>query len=180
MVIDADPQGSALDWARRRAQLGMPRTFGVIGLARETLHIEAPQIARHVDHVIIDGPPRVTALARSALLAADLALIPVQPSAYDLWASQEMIDLVCEAMIFRPNLRAAFVVNRRVVRTLVGREARSALEEQRFPTLDTEVHQRIVFAGSVTDGRLVTEDEPRGLAAAEIARLAAEVTAFAA
>jgi len=180
MVIDADPQGSALDWARRRAQLRMDRTFGVIGLARETLHIEAPQIARHVDHVIIDGPPRVTALARSALLAADVALIPVQPSAYDLWATQEMIDLVGEAMVFRPKLRAAFVVNRRVVRTLIGREARSVLEDQRFPTLDTEIHQRIVFAGSVADGRLVTEDQPRGLAAHEIGRLAAEVSAFAA
>lgn len=179
MVIDADPQGSALDWARRRAQLGLERTFGVIGLARETLHIEAPQIARHVDHIIIDGPPRVTALARSALLAADVALIPVQPSAYDLWASQEMIDLVGEAMVFRPQLKAAFVVNRRVVRTIVGREARGALSDHRFPTLDTEVHQRTVFVGSVADGRLATEDQPRSLAAGEINRLASEIAAFA-
>jgi hypothetical protein len=43
------------------------------------------------DCVMIDGPPRVAALARSALLAADLVLIPVQPSAYDVWASQEMV-----------------------------------------------------------------------------------------
>ena len=83
VVIDADPQGSALDWSQRRSQTGLPRLFGVIGLARETLHLEAPEIARNVDHVVIDGPPRVTALARSALLAADLVLIPVQPSAYD-------------------------------------------------------------------------------------------------
>jgi chromosome partitioning protein len=84
LVIDADPQGSALDWSQRRTLLGLPRRFGVIGLARETLHQEVPQIARHTQHVIIDGPPRVTALARSAILAADLVLIPVQPSNDDL------------------------------------------------------------------------------------------------
>src|SRR5437870_2325636 len=100
MLIDADPQGSALDWSERRTQLGLPRLFGVVGLARETLHLEAPIFARTFDHVIIDGPPRVTALARSALLASDLVLIPVQPSAYDIWACNDILRLLREALVF--------------------------------------------------------------------------------
>ena len=92
-LLDADPQGSALDWAQRRAQSGHGRLYGVFGLARDSLHQEAPQIALQADFVVIDGPPRVAALARSALLAADLVLIPVQPSAYDVWASHEMVLL---------------------------------------------------------------------------------------
>ncbi len=56
------------------------------------------------DHVIIDGPPRIAALARSALLAAERVLIPVQPSPYDLWASSEMVSLIREAQVFRPLL----------------------------------------------------------------------------
>jgi chromosome partitioning protein len=175
VVIDADPQGSALDWSQRRSQTGLPRLFGVVGLARETLHLEAPEIARSVDHVVIDGPPRVTALARSALLAADLVLIPVQPSPYDVWASSEMVALVNEALVFRPTLRAAFVVNRRVTRTTIGREARVALSEQRIGTLAAEVFQRIVFAESVAAGRLAFELDPDSPAAREIAALAAEV-----
>src|SRR3546814_3994020 len=78
----------------------------------ETLHQEAPELARRADHVIIDGPPRIAALARSALLAAERVLIPVQPSPYDLWASVEMVALIREAQVFRPALRAAFVINR--------------------------------------------------------------------
>ena len=70
-LIDADPQGSALDWSEQRARERLPRLFGVIGLARDTLHREAPEIARDVDHVVIDGPPRVASLMRSTLLAAD-------------------------------------------------------------------------------------------------------------
>ena len=179
VVVDADPQGSALDWSQRRNHTGLPRLFGVLGLARETLHLEAPEIARRVDHVVIDGPPRVTPLARSALLAADLVLIPVQPSPYDVWASGEMANLVSEALVFRPLLRVAFVINRRVTGTVLGREARPTLAEQRFAPLTTEIHQRIIFAESVTSGRLAYELNSRSQAATEISRLAAEVLSLA-
>ena len=94
VLLDADPQGSSLDWTQRRSQQGLPRLFSAVGLARETLHQEAPELARRADHVIIDGPPRIAALARSALLAAERVLIPVQPSPYDLWASAEMVALI--------------------------------------------------------------------------------------
>ena len=153
----------------------IPRLFGVVGLARETLHLEAPEIARTVDCVVIDGPPRVTALARSALLAADVVLVPVQPSAYDVWASLEMVALVREARVYRPQLQAAFVVNRRVAGTVIGREARSALAEHHIPALHAEIHQRIVFADSVTAGRLAAELDPGGVAAREVRALAVEV-----
>jgi chromosome partitioning protein len=175
LVLDADPQGSALDWTERRKQCGWPRLFGTVGLARETLHQEAPELARRCDHLVIDGPPRIASLARSALLAADIVLIPVQPSPYDLWASVEMISLVREAQMFRPSLRAAFVINRRVGTTVIGREARGALAGQPFVSLQSEVRQRIAFAEGATVGQLARELDIDSLAAHEIAALADEV-----
>ena len=41
--------------------------------------------------VVIDGAPRVNELARSAILASDLVLIPVQPSPFDVWAAAETV-----------------------------------------------------------------------------------------
>ena len=175
ILLDADPQGSALDWTQRRSQNGLPRLFSAVGLARETLHQEAPELARRADHVVIDGPPRIAALARSALLAADRVLIPVQPSPYDVWASAEMVALIREAQVFRPVLHAAFVINRRVVRTVIGREARSALADQPMPALLSEVRQRIVFADSVAAGQLACELAPDSTAAREIAALVREL-----
>jgi chromosome partitioning protein len=175
VLLDADPQGSALDWTQRRSQQGLPRLFSTVGLARETLHQEAPELAWRVDHVVIDGPPRIAALARSALLAADRVVIPVQPSPYDLWASAEMVALIREAQAFRPALRAAFVINRRVSTTVIGREARQALAEQPLPALRSEVHQRIVFADSVAAGRLACETAPGSAAAREVAALVDEL-----
>lgn len=174
-LLDADPQASALDWAHRRLQSGQKRLYGVFGLARDSLHQEAPEVAQQADLVVIDGPPRVAAIARSALLAADLVLIPVQPSAYDVWASHEMVQLVAEARVFRPQLRAAFVVNRRVVGTVIGREARAALADQPFAALHSDVSQRIAFADSVAAGKLACELAPGSRAAREIAALAGDV-----
>ena len=177
-MIDADPQGSALDWAQRRKEGTYPRLFGVIGLPRETVHLEAPELAKRFDHVVIDGPPRVTALARSALLAADLVLVPVQPSPYDVWATAEMLGLIDEATVFRTALKAAFVVNRRITGTVIGRGVRAALANERIPVLACDIHQRIVFAESVAVGRVAAEIEPDGLAAREIAALVAEIQGF--
>jgi len=175
ILLDADPQGSALDWTQRRSQRGLPRLFSAVGLARETLHQEAPDLARRTDHVVIDGPPRIATLARSALLAADRVLIPVQPSPYDLWASAEMVALIREAQAFRPQLAAAFAINRRVVRTVIGREARGALADQPLPALRSEIHQRIVFADSVAAGQLARELAPESTAAREITALTDEL-----
>ncbi|WP_297511033.1 ParA family partition ATPase [uncultured Caulobacter sp.] len=174
-VIDADPQGSALDWAQARGHAGLARTFGVVGLPRETLHHEAPELARSADHVIIDGPPRVAALLRSALLAADLVIIPVQPSPLDGWASAEMLRLLEEARVYRPGLRARFVLNRCAARTVTARETKAALALQDTAALRRTIGQRVIFAQAMAVGRVAAEVEPDGPAAAEIAAVGAEI-----
>jgi len=174
-LIDADPQGSALDWSQQRARERLPRRFGVIGLARDTLHREAPEMARDVDHVVIDGPPRVAGLMRSALLAADLVLIPVLPSPFDGWASAETLMLLGEARIFRPGLAARFVLNRCAARTIIARETAEALADHDPPLLAATIGQRIAFAGAARTGRLVSEIDDQAAASFDIAALADEV-----
>lgn len=178
-LIDADPQGSALDWSQQRIREGLPRLFGVVGLARDTLHREAPELARDADHVVIDGPPRVAALMRSALLAADLVLIPVQPSPLDGWASAEMLALLSEARIYRPELTARFVLNRCGARTVLARETAATLADHDPPLLATTIGQRVAFAMTAQSGRLVSELDEGGPAAREITTLAAEIVGLA-
>lgn len=174
-LIDADPQGSALDWSQARGRDGAPRLFGVVGLARDTLHREAPELARGVDHVVIDGPPRVAGLMRSALLAADLVLIPVQPSPFDGWASAEMLALVAEARLYRPGLVARFVLNRCGARTVMARETAETLADHDPPVLATTIGQRVAFAEAAQTGRLVSELDCDTLAAREIVALVDEI-----
>ncbi|OQM76710.1 ParA family partition ATPase [Manganibacter manganicus] len=174
-LIDADPQGSALDWSEQRGHGGLPRRFGVVGLARDTLHREAPDLARNADHIVIDGPPRVAGLMRSALLAADLVLIPVQPSPLDGWASAEMLALLSEARIYGPDLAARFVLNRCGARTVLARETAETLADHDPPVLGTTIGQRVAFAAAAQTGRLVSELDGDPPAAREIAALTAEI-----
>jgi chromosome partitioning protein len=165
LLVDADPQGSALDWAAARR--GEPR-FAVAGLPRASIHTELPGLAHGRDVVLIDGPPRVNDVARSAILASDLVLIPVQPSPYDVWAAKEIVDLVLEARVYKSGLRAAFVVNRKIVNTALGRDVTEALATYPLPVLEAAICQRVAFAESAASGQTVLEAQPDGPAAAEV------------
>ena len=135
----------------------MPRLFGVIGLARDTLHREAPELARDADHVVIDGPPRVAGLLRSALLAADLVLIPAQPSPFDGWASAEMLKLLAGSAHLPPAARRP--LRAQSLRRAHGHRPRDrrGLADHDPPVLAARIGQRVIFADAARTGRLVFE-----------------------
>ena len=172
LLLDADPQGSAMDWSAARQSEPL---FSVVGLPRPTIHKEIAQLGRDYDHIVIDGPPRVTELARSAIMAADIVLIPVQPSPYDIWAAAEVVDLISEAQVYKPALKAAFVVNRRITNTAIGRDVGEALSAYAMPVLSAAVSQRVIFAEASASGRAVFEVDAEGPASVEIRALLAEL-----
>lgn len=175
LLVDADPQGSALDWAAARR--GEPM-FAVAGLPRASIHKELPALAKGYDVVIIDGPPRVYDVARSAIMASDLVLIPVQPSPYDVWAAKEIVDLIVEARVYKPDLKAAFTINRKIVNTALGRDVTNALSDYPIPVLETAICQRVALAESAAQGQAVLETEPDSTAAKEILQLVKEIEEF--
>jgi chromosome partitioning protein len=171
LLVDADPQGSALAWSGVRVA---EPAFAVVGMAKPTLHRELPTLAKNYDVVVIDGAPRVNELARAAILASDLVLIPVQPSPYDVWAAAETVQLIREARIYKENLKAAFVLNRKITNTAIGRDFASALDQfSDTPLLDVALIQRVVYAESAARGLSVLEAAPHSEAAKELKRLAA-------
>ena len=173
LLVDADPQGSALAWSSVRAEEPL---FPVVGMPKPTLHKDLPAIAADYVHVIIDGAPRVNELARAAIIASDFILIPVQPSPYDVWASDEIVKLIREARIFKPSLDAAFTINRKIVNTAIGRDVESALAAYDLPILNAALCQRVAFAESAAQGRTVFEVDPAGIAATEVRKLATMVS----
>ena len=174
-LIDADQQGSALDWsAARKGEL----LFPVVGLPKDTLHREMPALAAPYDWVIIDGPPRVYNVAKSAIAASDIVIIPVQPSPYDVWAAKEIVDLIVEVQVIKANLKAVFAVNRKIVGTAIGRDVAEALASYSLPVLNAAVSQRVGFAESAALGQTVLETEPNGTAAKEIRAVVTELMEY--
>ncbi len=172
LLLDADPQGSALDWAAARH--GKP-LFPVVGLPKSSIHRELPSISAGYDVVVIDGPPRVYEVARSAIMASDLVLIPVQPSPYDVWAAKEIVDLLAEATVYKPGLKSAFVINRKIVNTAIGRDVADALSDYPVVMLKSAICQRVAFAESAAQGLTVFELDADMPGSKEIDALADEL-----
>jgi chromosome partitioning protein len=172
LLVDSDPQGSARDWAAVRPE---PCPFTVVGIDRPILHQEVPKLAEAYDYTIIDGAPRVTDLTRSAILASDRVLIPVQPSPLDVWASAEIVTLINEAKLYKPNLICNFVINRKVTNSLIGKDVVEALAQYEIPILQTHITQRVVFADAFSQGSTVCEYDPKSGASKEIYSLRGEV-----
>jgi chromosome partitioning protein len=99
----------------------------------------------------------------------------VQPSPFDGWASAEMLALLTEARIYRPELAARFVLNRCGARTVIARETAETLADHDPPLLATTIGQRVIFADAAQSGRLASEIDADSPAAREIAALAAEI-----
>ena len=96
-------------------------------------------------------------------MSADLVLIPVQPSPYDIWASQEIVNLIQEASIYKPKPKATFVINRRAPNTAIDFDVESTLAEFELPVVETTVGQRVIFAESAASGLSVLEQDARSL-----------------
>ncbi len=175
LLIDADPQGSALDWA---AQRSAPARFPVIGLPKPTLHREIPALAQGYQWVIIDGPPRVNDLARSAIAASDMVLIPVQPSPFDVWAAEDIVHIIGECIIHKPALQCRFLINRLFQNTKLGSEVSEALSTFEIPVLKTAICNRTEYAKAAKSGLTAIETDQSGPAAREVQALVQELAAI--
>ncbi len=157
LVVDADPQGTATRWAAS-APDESPFPASVIGLgaANEKVHREVKKFVRDYDYIVIDGPPAADSpVAQSALLIADLALVPVIPSPLDMWASLGIRKAIENAVDLNEGLQARLVVNQCQPQTSLTREVLELLPEFGIPMCHTQLRQRTVFRQSAVFGQTV-------------------------
>src|ERR1700728_4574224 len=87
LYVDADPQATALDLSAIRP---LAPLFNVVGMPRNTLHTQLPTLSANYRWTFIDGPPLAGDVAKSAILASDLIIIPLQPSGADKWSTEKI------------------------------------------------------------------------------------------
>ncbi|MBK6534157.1 MAG: AAA family ATPase [Deltaproteobacteria bacterium] len=175
LLVDADPQGTARTWAEVAAELGQPLP-SVVSMGA-TMHRpeQLPTVGQGYDDVVIDCPPRHGDIQRSALMVADVALLPCGPSSADAWALAASIDLINEARSLRPELEVRIVITRKQGRTALGRSAREELTKSGIDLMKTEIGYRVAFAESLGAGLGVTAYAPRDAAASETRALVSEL-----
>jgi len=181
MVVDADPQGTATRWAAS-APDHTPFPAAVVGLsiAGGKVHREVAKFVEDYSHILIDCPPAVeSAVPQSALLIADLALVPVIPSPLDLWAAVGIRQVIERIKDTNEALQARLVINELEPRTSLAKEAREILQEFGIPLLRTALHHRTVYRqAAVFGGTVQSLGSKAARAVEEVESLTNEVLAL--
>jgi chromosome partitioning protein len=175
LLVDADPQGTVRTWGDVAAEAGHDAPTVVAMGATMHKPGQLREIAAGYDLVVVDCPPRHGDVQRSALMVADLAILPCGPSAADAWALAAGLEAISEARVLRDELQACIVITRKQGRTALGKGARAVLESSGLPVLRTELGQRIAYQEALAAGLGVTRWAPRDGAAKEIVSLLNEI-----
>ena len=163
-LVDADAQQSSSMWinaiASNESEKFTP-TVEVWGTSDEILE-GLPEVVSQHDFTIIDGPAGISELTRAILLRAELALVPVQPTGFDIRSAADAVRLIKQAQSVRGGMpKAALFLSRAVKGTKLKEEAGEVLEEFGLPVLSTIIHQRQVVADTYTQELTVFEMKGR-------------------
>lgn len=154
LLVDSDSQGSALRWHEESGG----ELIDLTCLPVTTLDKDVVKFKDRYERIIIDGIPHMSPITISAIKAADIVLIPVQPSPYDIWATEDLVMLIKTRIeITEGKLKAAFVVCRNIKGTVLGREITQQLFSLGLPVFAHGTCQRQEYAKSVKEGRTVLE-----------------------
>lgn len=178
LLVDADPQGTVRTWNDVANENGVAAPTVIAMGAAMHRPGQLDVLARRYDLTLIDCPPRHGDIQRSALMIADVTLLPCGPSAADAWALTNTLEMVGEAQTLRAQLQAAIVITRKQPRTTLGKSARAVLEQSGVTVLGSELSHRIAYQEAVAAGSGVTQHCPRDPSAREVQALLAELERF--
>jgi len=146
LLVDADPQQSAITWSEVEADTpAWP--FAVIGRATTDVHKVLPNLAYGYQHVVIDTPPGNVPVIKSAVLAAEVVVVPVAPTGLDVNRLRPTWDLLAEVEMTHPIVAGVLLTKMRRG-TLAARHVREILAGVDYPVLDTEIPLSEMYAGT--------------------------------
>ncbi len=169
-VVDIDPQRSLSDWHRRRGE-----RLGDAGILLSQVQgwrarAEVEKLARDHDLVVVDSPPHAETEAKIAVRAADLVIVPLQPSPMDVWATRPTLELAEQEK--SPTL---LVLTRVPPRANLTEEMMIEVQRYGAKVAKARLGNRVAFAGTLAEGRAVGELGAKNRAAQEIDALAKEI-----
>ena len=166
VLVDADPQGTARDW--RDASPADADLPPVVGIDRAAILKNSLATLSGNDFLIIDAPAKANEMANAIVGVSHIAIIVIQPSGADLWASAATVKMIHAKRDLGGAIDATFLVNRASQFTRLSKEVTTGdWNEYGLDQLDATLGNRVAFAQALTDG-LSVYDLADGQAKAEI------------
>ncbi|HDV5954801.1 TPA: AAA family ATPase [Yersinia enterocolitica] len=161
-LVDGDRQGSSQTAILIRSEAGIEP-----GLACShfpdgpILRTQVLQQKSNFDEVIIECGGRDSTAMRAALTLTDILLVPFVPGSFEVWAMEDVVNLVRDARSVRDGLTAFSLLNRADPnpRSNDNADMLDAMSDynEDIQLLDHTIRQRKVFAAAAGSGRSVSE-----------------------
>ena len=156
LIIDTDTQGSTINWYGEREKKPDVTVIGVVN--HNALRKAIVEHEDAYDIVLIDGVPSVSDVTGVSVFGSHLVLIPIEPSAQCLWATEPVVERVFDVQGMRPELKARFILNKYpTMTTNLGKDITDALQGQEIATLNSILHNRISYPDAFGCGQSVLE-----------------------
>lgn len=175
-LVDADPQRTSMQFRALRKT----DDISAMSIIQPSIFSDVPKL-NNFDLVFIDAGGRDNVLLRAAITTAihGLLLIPLLPSAVDIWATEDTFAILREARSIGAQIDACAVLNQVKSNTTVGKQAREVMaelsEQNNVTLLDCQLGDREDFKKSFMSGLGAIEYDPASKAAAEIDALYQEL-----
>ena len=132
-LVDTDPQQSAAMWS---VNLDLP--YAVVSRPAPDVAKWLPTIATGYDHWVLDTPPANLAIVKSAVMAADVVLVPCAPSGVEVNRLAPTFEMLAEIEPVHP-VGAGVLLNKMRYGTNSARSIREILAELNYPVMATEI-----------------------------------------
>lgn len=174
LLVDADPQGSASDWHAAREDNPLP----LVMYANANSMAVLPSVAKPYEWAVVDGSAKLEGMVAAAIKVSDLVLVPLSPSAFDIWTLSDLVELVeARREVANGKPKAAFVVCRANRRTVLWRETVEAIGQFGFRVFASGTSARQSYARSAADGVSVFETRDKA-AQSEVLAITEELLAW--
>lgn len=156
-ILDTDlSQRSSMKWAAQRPDDLPP--IPVLGSEGDNVVRDAKEQEKHYDVVIIDGSPQLELAQIKTLAASDLVLVPVSPSALDIWSMQTFLAKYEQVKAAKGDaLRGYVVLNKFAGKTRLDKEVAETLVAMGLDVLNTQIADRVVYREAPISGQGVIE-----------------------
>lgn len=120
LLFDLDPQRTATYWASRRDENSIePRVASSQKILDDrilnpgiVIRNEIKELKHKYEDIIIDAGGAASEVLRAAMTLADVLVLPVMPSSFDVWTLSKMNALISEVSHTNPTLRVVLVYNK--------------------------------------------------------------------
>ncbi len=158
LVVDADPQGTAVQYAAQADEGGFPARVVGLAAAGAKVHNEMRKHVADNDIILVDTPPSIDAVQpTSAMLVSDLIIVPVPPSPPDLWAVLPVRQKIDQIATINETVIVRLLLNKFNMRRALAGPALEALEEIGIPVLTRRLSALTAYQNAAARGVWVGE-----------------------